>query len=88
MDKAKFVDVLSKIVAGFEDPVFREQFAAAKGAGDVARMMELPMQIQARAFAAHGLDAAVGTAQFKEAGRKFGLDEDVAPLLSRMRAAL
>ncbi len=88
MDKDKFMDVLQKIVAGFEDPVFREQFAAAKGAGDVARMMELPGQIQSRAFAAHGLDVATGTALFKEAGRKFGLDDDVAPWLSRMRAAL
>lgn len=88
MDKQQFMQVLQAIVVGFEDPAFKEQFAGAKASGDVSRMMELPMQIQARAFGQLGLDAATGTAQFKEAGRKFGLDADVAPWLGRMRAAL
>lgn len=88
MDKATFLDIVQVIVAGFEDPDFKAQFAKAKGEGDVGRMMALPMGIQERAFAKHGLDAATGTAKFKEAGRSFGLDPDVAPLLARMKAAL
>ena len=88
MDKATFLDILQTIVEGFENPDFKAQFATAKTSGDVARMMALPMAIQERAFAKHGMDAATGTAKFKEAGRNFGVDADVAPLLTRMKAAL
>ncbi|MSQ83258.1 MAG: hypothetical protein EXR77_10270 [Myxococcales bacterium] len=88
MEKSTFLAVLEIIVAGFEDPSFKAQFAAAKEVGDVQRLMQLPMQIQERAFTKHGLEMATGTAQFKEAGRKFALDADVAPLLGRMRAAI
>lgn len=88
MDKPTFLAILQVIVEGFEDPGFKAQFASAKASGDVAQMMALPMAIQERAFGAHGLDAATGTAQFKAAGRQFGLDEDVAPWLVRMKAAL
>ncbi len=88
MDKPTFLAILQVIVEGFEDPSFKAQFANAKASGDVAQMMALPMAIQERAFGAHGLDAATGTAQFKAAGRQFGLDEDVAPWLVRMKAAL
>lgn len=88
MDKATFLGILQIIVEGFEDPAFRKQFAAAKASGDVPQMMALPMAIQERAFAAHQLDAETATAKFKEAGRSFGLDDDVAPWLARMKAAL
>lgn len=88
MDKTTFMAILKDIVEGFEDPTFKAQFAAAKAAGDVAQMMALPMAIQEKAFAAFGLDAAAGTAQFKAAGRQYGLDDDVGPWLVRMKAAL
>ncbi len=88
MDKPTFMAILQAIVEGFEDPTFKTQFAGAKAAGDVPQMMALPMAIQEKAFSAHSLDAATGTAQFKAAGRQFGLDEDVAPWLVRMKAAL
>ncbi len=88
MDKPTFMAILQVIVEGFEDPSFKANFAAAKASGDVAKMMALPMAIQERAFSAHDLDAATGTAQFKAAGRQFGMDEDVAPWLVRMKAAL
>lgn len=88
MDKPTFMAILQSIIEGFEDPSFKAQFAAAKAAGDVAQLMALPMAIQEKAFSAHGLDAASGTAQFKAAGRQFGLDEDVAPWMVRMKAAL
>jgi len=88
MDKPTFLDILNVIVIGFEDAEFRQQFAAAKAAGDVTRLMALPLAIQERAFARHGLDAATGTARFKEAGRTWGLDPEVSPLLARMKAAL
>lgn len=88
MDKPTFMAILQVIVEGFEDPSFKADFAAAKANGDVAQMMALPMAIQERAFGAHGLDATTGTAQFKAAGRQFGMDEDVAPWLVRMKGAL
>lgn len=88
MDKATFLDILQTIVEGFEDPTFKTDFAAAKQSGDVSKMMALPMAIQERAFSRHGLDAAAGTAAFKEAGRTYGLDAEAAPLLARMKAAL
>ncbi|MSP93569.1 MAG: hypothetical protein EXR79_17550 [Myxococcales bacterium] len=88
MDKPTFLDILQHIVEGFEDPTFQKDFGATKGSGDVGQMMALPLAIQERAFGRHGLDAAGGTAAFKEAGRSFGLDSEAAPLLARMKAAL
>lgn len=88
MDKPTFMAILQVIVEGFEDPTFKANFAAAKASGDVAKLMALPMAIQERAFAAHNLDASTGTAQFKAAGRQFGMDDDVAPWLVRMKGAL
>lgn len=88
MNKATFLDILQAIVEGFEDPTFKAQFAAAKAAGDVPQLMALPLAIQERAFARHGLQAAAGTAAFKEAGRSFALDPEAAPLLARMKGAL
>lgn len=88
MDKTTFMAILQVIVEGFEDPTFKANFAAAKASGDVPKMMALPMAIQERAFGAHQLDATAGTALFKAAGRQFGMDEDVAPWLVRMKAAL
>lgn len=88
MDKPTFLGILQNIVEGFEDPTFQKGFAAAKTSGDVSQMMALPMAIQERAFGKHGLDAAGGTAAFKEAGRSFGLDPEAAPLLVRMKSAL
>ncbi len=88
MDKATFLDILQVIVEGFEDHDFKARFAAAKAAGDVAQMMALPLGIQERAFSRHGLDATQGTVSFKEAGRTYGLDDEAAPLLARMKAAL
>ncbi len=88
MEKTTFMAILAIIVEGFEDPNFKAEFAKAKASGDVPAMMALPMAIQERAFGAHGLDAASGSAKFKEAGRSYGLDPDVAPWLARMKAAL
>lgn len=88
MDKATFLDILQTIVEGFEDPTFKANMAAAKAAGDVAKMIALPMAIQEKAFGKHGLDATAGTVAFKEAGRSFGLDDEASPLLGRMKAAL
>ena len=88
MDKPTFAAIVSSIVAGFEDPAFRSQMAAAKSAGDVGQLIALPTQIQTRAFAAAGLDADAAMAEFKAAGRQFGADADLAPMLARMKAAL
>lgn len=88
MEKAVFLQVLEKIVAGFEDPAFREAYGQAKAKGNVPQLMELAMGVQRRAFAQYGLDETTGSVQFKEAGRTFGLDADVAPRLARMKAAL
>ena len=88
MEKATFLDILEQIVGGFEDPAFRSSYAHAKSQGNVPRLMELAMGVQHRAFARHGLDDVTGSVQFKEAGRNFGLDGDVAPRLARMKAAL
>ncbi len=88
MQKAVFLDILQQIVAGFEDPAFRTEYTSAKAAGNVQRLMELAMGIQQRAFSSHGLNETTGTVEFKEAGRTFGLDGDVAPMLARMKAAL
>ena len=88
MDKPTFMACLQTIVEGFENPAFKERFAAAKASGDVATMMALPMEVQGRAFGAFGLDATTGSAQFKEAGRQFAFDADVLPWLTRMKAAL
>lgn len=88
MDKATFVDILTHIVAGFEDPDFRQRYAEAKARGDVQRLMDLAMGAQRAAFGRHGLDDVTGAVQFKEAGRTYGLDPEVAPLLARMKASL
>lgn len=88
MEKAVFLAILEQIVAGFEDPTFRADYADAKARGDVPRLLDLAMGVQRRAFGHHGLDDVAGSVQFKEAGRHFGLDGDVAPQLARMKAAL
>ena len=88
MEKRVFLEILGAIVAGFEDAGFRADYAAAKAQGNVARLMDLAMGVQRRAFASHGLDETNGSVQFKEAGRTFGLDADVALQLARMKAAL
>jgi hypothetical protein len=88
MDKSTFLAVLEDIVQGFENPTFKSQMAAAKAAGDVTKLMALPMAIQKTAFEKHGLDAESGTGEFKAAGRSFGLDAEASPLLARMKAAL
>jgi hypothetical protein len=88
MEKRVFLEILEQIVRGFEDPAFRAEYAAAKAQGNVTRLMELAMGVQRRAFASQGLDETNGSVQFKEAGRTFGLDGDVAPQLARMKAAL
>ncbi len=88
MDKAAFLQVTRAIVEGFEAADFKAAMAAAQQRGDVGQLVALPMAVQERAFAVVGLDAAGGTAEFKAAGRQFGLDADVAPLLARMKAAL
>lgn len=88
MDKAQFLQVLEAVVSGFEDAEFRAAMAKAQATGDVGQLMQLPLGVQQRAFAAAGLDAASGAAAFKAAGKQFGADADVAPLLARMKAAL
>ncbi len=88
MDKTAFLDILKAIVEGFEDPGFKSQFAEARAAGDVAKMTALPLAIQERAFARHGLESGPGTAAFKEAGRSFASDPEALPLLARMKSAL
>lgn len=88
MDKPTFVTIVRAIVEGFEDPAFRADMAAAKAAGDVGKLIGLPGQVQARAFASVGLDAETATADFKAAGRQFAGDDDVGPMMARMKAAL
>jgi hypothetical protein len=88
MQKAVFLDILQQIVAGFEDAAFRAAYAETKAAGNVQQLMALALEVQHRAFSSHGLDDVSGSAQFKEAGRTYGLDGDVAPYLARMKAAL
>lgn len=88
LSKTAFVTIVEAIVAGFEDPSFQAEFAAAQAAGDVPKLMSLPTAVQARAFEAQGLDPVEGQAAFKAAGRKFAADPDVGPLLARMKAAL
>ena len=88
MEKAVFVQILEQIVGGFEDARFRAAYAEAKAAGNVPGLMELVMAVQTRAFASQGLTQSTGVGLFKEAGRTYGLDADVAPQLARMKAAL
>jgi hypothetical protein len=88
LDKAVFLDIAARIVAGFEDETFRARMKAAKDAGDVAALVALPQQVQSEAFLAHGLDPAEATARFKAAGARYGADPEITPLLGRMRAAL
>ena len=85
MDKDTFIAIVEQIVAGFEDPDFKERFAAAQQAGDVGAMMALPSAIQEAAFAAHGCK---DSAEFKAAGRQYAADPSIAELLGRMKAAL
>ncbi len=85
MDKATFAAIVEDIVTGFEDADFQAKFAAAQGSGDVATMMQLPTAIQNAAFEAHGCSDA---AEFKAAGRQYGADPAIGPLLVRMKAAL
>jgi len=88
MEKDVFIGIVREIVEGFEGAEFRAAFAAAKAKGDVAALTSLPLGIQERAFAKHGLDPADALARFKQAGRGFGTDPEVAPLLARLKAAL
>ncbi|MCO4760410.1 MAG: hypothetical protein KC502_02825 [Myxococcales bacterium] len=88
LNKETFVAIVEAIVAGFEDPAFQAQFAAAKAAGDMGQLVALPTGVQTAAFTANGLDAATGAAAFKAAGRQFAADPAVGALLVRMKAAL
>ncbi|MCB9739033.1 MAG: hypothetical protein H6747_07180 [Deltaproteobacteria bacterium] len=88
MQKETFVQVLEAVVRGFEDPGFKSAMAAAKAAGDVGKLVQLPLEVQSRAFAAAGLDLETGAATFKAAGRAYATDPAVGPLLVRMKAAL
>lgn len=88
LSKEAFIEIVTEIVTGFEDPAFQRAFAQAKADSDVPAMMRLPTEIQNRAFAKHGLDAANGTVAFKAAGRQHASDPAVAELLMRMKAAL
>ena len=85
MDKQTFVAICQKIVEGFEDPAFQQQFADAQASGDVAQMMALPARIQDAAFSAHGCP---DSATFKAAGKQHAMDPDVGALLVRMKQAL
>ena len=49
MEKAVFLAILEQIVAGFEDPTFRADYADAKARGDVPRLLDLAMGVQRRA---------------------------------------
>lgn len=88
MDKSTFLAILTRIVSGFEDPGFRQRFAAARAAGDVGALLALPAEIQEAAFAAHDLDPVGGVVAFKAAGRQFALEPEAVPLLARMKLAL
>lgn len=88
LSKTTFTAIVKDIVAGFEDPAFQSAFAEAKSGGDVGKMMALPTEVQARAFAAQGLDPTAGQTAFKAAGRQFATDPEVGALLLRMKAAL
>ncbi len=88
MDKVTFKAIVEAIVSGFEDPEFKRRFEQARASENISEIMALPAEIQARAFGAQGLDPATGVSAFKEAGARFGADDDIAPLLGRMKAAL
>ena len=88
MDKPTFLAIVTALVEGFEDPAFRQSMAQAKAAGDVGQLVSLSMALQTRVFAKYGLDPELGTATFKQAGREYGTEPEVAPFLAQMKAAL
>lgn len=88
LDKQTFRAMVEQIVEGFEDAGFKAELGQAKAAGDVGRIAGLAMGVQSAVFTRHGLDPLGGTMAFKEAGKAFGLDPEIAPLLVRMKAAL
>lgn len=88
MDKATFMQVLTAIVEGFEAADFKSEMAKAQAAGDVGKLMQLPLAVQQQAMTGAGVDPTTGGAAFKAAGREYGADPAVAPLLARMKAAL
>jgi len=88
MEKPTFVKVLTGIIEAFENPYFQDAMAEAEAAGDADRLIQLPMDVQEKVFTTNGIDLVQGVAEFKAAGRQFGADADVTPLLTRMRQAL
>lgn len=88
MEKATFLAVLKEIVESFEDPAFQAGMAEAKTKGEVAKLIQLPTDLQNRAFVRHGIDAVSGAGEFKAAGKEHGLSPEAAPYLARMKAAL
>jgi len=88
LEKEKFLQIVREIVEGFEKPEFQEGLKAAKAEGDIQKLITLPMSLQTGIFATHGLDPVGGMALFKEAGKRFGLEPEAAPLMERMKKAL
>ncbi len=88
MEKATFLAVLKDIVEGFENQAFQQAMDSAKSTKDVAKLVQLPLDVQAQAFTRNGLDASTGAVDFKNAGKEHGSSAEAAPLLQRMRIAL
>lgn len=88
LSREVFHTIVEQIVEGFEDAAFKAAMADASAAGDVMAIANLAMGVQAKVFAAHGLDPVAGQAAFKAAGRQHGMEPEIAPLLTRMKAAL
>ena len=88
LDKATFIAIVEGITARFEDEQFKSDLNAAEASGDIAAIGQLTMAIQTDVFQAHGLDPINGTTTFKQAGMQYTADEDVGPLLARMKSAL
>ncbi len=88
LDKETFSAIVEGITARFEDEQFKTDLNAAAAAGDIAAIGTLTMAVQTEVFQAHGLDPLNGTTAFKQAGMQYAADDDIAPLLARMKAAL
>ena len=88
LSREVFGAIVEQIVVGFEDAGFKSAMAEASAAGDVMAIGNLAMAVQAKVFAAHGLDPVAGQTAFKAAGRQHGMEPEIAPLLARMKAAL
>lgn len=88
LEKNQFIQIVQEITVGFEKPEFQTAMKAAKQAGDIQQLITLPMNLQTGVFATHGLDPVGGMALFKEAGKRFALEPEVAPFFERMKKAL